>query len=241
MLNLKTITVIIALAMIQACSTKPPKSAKPEIKPAVRDTSLTNKEIVKKRHEGDFAFVKYIDDGDYSQLIASEDKSSRSFINDADTTRSLNRGDLVKITWKDGTITMAGDDDAEVPAKLLIAVAKTGDGPVSKFRKLYPKKIKYTWATTEDYTSSYLDRLYLSAEYYLATTQNPLLRQAISNKQDITYSIEPQEKNGKSYTMLGIAPVGPNGSNVVQWLYIGDEDDKLYEYDLANDHLVEYK
>ncbi|WP_295771686.1 hypothetical protein [uncultured Mucilaginibacter sp.] len=241
MLNLKTITVIIALAIIQACSTNPPKSAKPEIKPAVRDTAPTNKEIVEKRHEGNFAFVKYIDDGDYSQLIASEDKSAWSFINNADTTRNLNRGDLVKITWKEGTITMAGDDDAEVPAKLLISIKKIGDGSVSKFRKLYLKKIKYTWPTTEDYTSSYLDRLYLTAEYYLATTQNSLLKQAINNKQDITYSIEPQEKNGKSYTMLGLAPVGPNGSNVVQWLYIGDENDKLYEYDLANDNLVEYK
>ncbi|WDF55582.1 hypothetical protein [Mucilaginibacter sp. KACC 22063] len=210
--------------------------AKPASKPA--------KQIVKHQqeveHTDQMAFVKYLDDGDYFQLLAKKNDTTDVFINETDTTRNLNWGDLIKVTWKNGTVTVPGDNDSEMPAKLLLSVKRIGDGSVSKLRESYGKKLKYTFSPGDNFTSSYLDKVYLSVEYYLATTKNPLLQIAIKDRQEVTYSIESRDRDNRSYRVIGIAAVGPNGSNVVQWLYIDEERDQIYEYDLPADKLVPY-
>ncbi len=240
----KLIKLIIVLPVsgLLACGSKTTKKTEP-VNPdsASTQTAVKKKQDGKQTHVAQMTFVEYLEDGDYSQLLARQGDSTSVFINEKDTTRSLNRGDNIKITWKNGTITLPGDNDAEVPARLLVSLKKTVDGPVSGFRKTYAKKLKYTWSTDEQYTSTYLDKLYLLTEYYLAKTQNPLLQIAIKNREEITYSIESRERDGRSYKVIGIAPVGPNGSNIVQWLFIDEEQNNLYEYDLPEDKLVLFK
>ncbi|MBS7565363.1 hypothetical protein KHS38_13205 [Mucilaginibacter sp. Bleaf8] len=231
--------IILTLCVMSACrlkTTEEQKVAKPNAAPKLPVVKQNKNE----QHEyvAQMTFVKYLDDGDYFQLLARKGDSTFSFINETDTSRNLNRGDRVQVTWKDGTITIPGDNDAEMPAQLLLAVKKTGDGSVSMFRRTYGKKLKYTWSPDEEFTSSYLDKVYLIAEYYLTKTKNPLLQAAIKNRDELTYSIESRERNNHSYKVIGIAPVGPNGSQIVQWLYVGEEDDHIYEYDLPEDKLV---
>lgn len=235
---IKPIAILIITGLC-ACGPKTPKESK-ATKPVPKPAQQIVKHQQEVEHTDQMAFVKYLDDGDYFQLLAKKNDTTDVFINETDTTRNLNWGDLIKVTWKNGTVTVPGDNDSEMPAKLLLSVKKTGDGPVSKLRESYGKKLKYTFSPGDNFTSSYLDKVYLSVEYYLATTKNPLLQFAIKDRQEVTYSIESQERDNRNYRVIGIAPVGPNGSNVVQWLYIDEERDQIYEYDLPADKLVPY-
>lgn len=185
-------------------------------------------------------FVKYNDDGEYFQLLAHKGDSTLSFINKTDTNRNLNRGDRIEITWKDDTITIPGDNNAKIRGEVLVSVKKTGDGPVSAFRIKYGKKLKYSWSTDEHYSAAYLEKLYLLTEYYLSKTKNPLLQAAIKKREELTYSIESTERNSRNYNVIGIAPVGSNGSQIVQWLYIAIEDNRIFEYDLPEDRLMAF-
>jgi len=194
--------IIMVLCGLSACHSKTAEKQKP----GTASEKPVAKQNNKREHVARMTFVKYVDDGDYFQLLASKDGSTSSFINETDSTRNLNRGDQIQVTWKDGTIIIPGDNDAEMPAQLIISIKKTGDGPVTAFRNEYGKKLRYTWSPDEE----------------------------------LTYSVESRERNGRNYNVIGIAPAGPNGSNIVQWLYVGEENDRIYEYDLPGDKLVAF-
>jgi hypothetical protein len=205
-----------------------------------QDTTLSESLHNTAEQHATMKFVNYNDDGDYFLLIAQKGDSTYSFINNNDENRSLNRGDLIEVTWKKGTITIAGDGDTPADADMLISVKKTGDGPVSKFRNSYGKKIKYTWPEDESYSQSYLDNLYRLVEYYLSNTKVPLLQHHINKKDDLSYSVEQQLKGNREYTTIGIATTNEHSVNTIQWLYYDNEHDKLFEYDLPSDALVEF-
>ena len=242
-ITIKYLLPAILLSGLAACRSKPPKAAE-------RSKSLIDSNSGQTTHRpssgtianqsANLNFIEYLDDGDYFQLLAEKNKDTFVFINDIDSGRALLRGDHIQVKYKDSTLTVAGDNDSPMPASILVSIKKTGDGPVSLFRKGYGKKLKYTWPADKEYSSSYLDKIYLITEYYLSKTKNPLLQMAIRNRQELTYSIEPHERNHQHYTMIGIAPVGPNGSLVVQWLYIAEDTNRLYEYDLPEDKLLPF-
>ncbi len=239
---MKSLPIFLLTCLIIACKPKPPAQQQP-VKPAVAKPQQQNRQTNPghaQEHHSNMTFVAYNDDGDNYVLIAQKNNRIFNFINDSDTSRNLNRGDGIEVKWKNGTVTIAGDGETPVPAEIITSVKKISDGAVSKFRKTYGRQIKYTWPTNENFSQSYLDRLYTLVEHYLANTSNALLRLAINKQQQITYSIEPTQKNNRDYTMIGIAPVNDaHSSPVVQWLYIDTENHKLFEYDLPNDELVE--
>lgn len=232
---------IIGICSLLACHSKTAeKQESVKLSPAPQQPVAEQKQHNQREHIARMTFVEYLDDGDYFQMLAKRGDSTFVFINESDTTRNLNRGDKIQVTWKDGTVTIPGDNEAEMSANLILSINKTSDGPVTSFRKTYDKKIKYTWPTDEEFTSSYLNKIYLLAEYYLTQTKNPLLLTAIKKREELTYSIESAERDGQHYRVIGLAPVGPNGSNIVQWLYVGEENGRIYEYNLAEDKLVAF-
>jgi len=232
---------MIAVCGLLACNAKTAqKQDLVKVSPALQKPVAGQKRNNRGEHIDRMTFVEYLDDGDYFQILAKKGDSTIVLINEADNTRNLNRGDKIQVTWKDGTVTVPGDQEAEMPARLLVSVKRTADGPVTAFRNNYGKKIKYTWSTEEEFTSSYLDKIYRLTEYYLTQTKNPLLRAAIKKREELTYSIESAERNGERYRVIGIAPIGPNGSNIVQWLYVEEEKGRVYEYDLPGDKLVAF-
>lgn len=232
---------IIGICGLLACHSKTvEKNESEKLSPVADQTVTPQKQNNKFEQVVQLTFVEYLDDGDYFQILANKGDSTFSFINETDTTRNLNRGDKIQVAWKDGIVTVPGDNEAEMPAKLILSIKKTGDGPVTAFRNTYGKKLKYTWSTDEEFTSSYLNKVYLLTEYYITQTKNSLLQAAIQNRQELTYSIESAERNGQHYRVIGIAPVAPNGSNIVQWLYVGEENGRIYEYNLAEDKLVAF-
>jgi len=186
-------------------------------------------------------FVNYNDDGDYFLLNAKQKDKTFSFINDSNDDRSLLRGDMIEISWKKDSISIAGDGETRVEAERIVSVKKIKDGNVSRFRKAYPQPLKYTWPQEEQYTRSYLDKLYLLTEYYIANSGNALLKQQIKNKGELSYSIEKQTRENKEYILIGIATVTAQHAETVQWLYFDNDRDLLYEYDLPQDRLVKYE
>ncbi|WP_412469272.1 hypothetical protein [Pedobacter sp. KLB.chiD] len=233
--------IIIGICGLLACHSKTTEKQEPvKQNPAPKQPVAEQKQDNHHEHVDQMAFVEYLDDGDYFQILARKGDSTFCFINETDNNRDLNRGDQIQVIWKKGTVTVPGDNDSEMPALLLLSVKKLGDGPVTSFRNTYGKKLKYTWSTDEEFTTSYLNKVYQLTEYYLTQTKNPLLQAAIKKRDQLTYSIESAERNGQQYRVIGIAPVGPNGSTIVQWLYVGEEDGRIYEYDLPQDKLIAF-
>lgn len=112
---------------------------------------------------------------------------------------------------------------------------------VSDFRENYGKEIYYNYSDDFNYKQSYLDELYLIAEYYIANSKNELLKGIIDYKGRLEYSVEQQQRNDKEYTVLGIGTVNEGRITKAQWLYYDAESKILYEYDLPNDELVVFE
>ncbi|GAA4925676.1 hypothetical protein [Mucilaginibacter defluvii] len=240
MIRLATVCLLLlsAVACKQKAGNNTGINATDTVKKAIIKPDSSPKEnTTRQKKDVNAKFLTYNDDGDYYLLLAQHGDSTISFIND-DADRSLNRGDSIKIFWKDDTITMAGDDEMPVSAKRITSIRKIADGPVTLFKKSYGRQMKYTWAPEENFSDYYLDKIYKLVEYYLATTKTELLLRSIKAKEAINYSLESQERDGRRYTMIGIAVPGTHGSNIVQWLYVDDETSQLFEYDLGNDKLM---
>jgi len=239
--SIKALTAAFIFSSLFACTSKNPEQNKSTSTPVNKIDTIAKQQRSEPTMHAEMKFVNYNDDGDYYQFIAQQGDSTHYFINNDDSARNLNRGDMVDVMWKHGTITMAGDDEKPAPAEILITAKKTSDGPVTKFRKTYNKKLKYTWSPDEEYSEDYLDKIYKLVEHYLANTKNELLKNAVAKRTNITYSIESTERNNRNYTLIGIAPVGENGANIVEWLYIDTENHNLYLFNDAEDQLEEFK
>ena len=183
-------------------------------------------------------FVEFDDNGDYPYLYAKKGDEIIPMIYDQSQKMNFLRSDLLVVKWKIDSMWIAGDGDKLVFAEWAINAKKIKDGSVALFRKKYKKPIKYWSGKDESYTNEYKDYLYKAVEYYLANSKAPLVLENLKDPNvNLTYSIEKGEKNGRSYTILGISRDLPDQSSIIQWLYLDVENHNLYEYDLANDEL----
>ena len=173
-------------------------------------------------------------------VVCKKGNDNYSFVNDNNNQRNLLRGDICEITWKKDTIYIAGDGETPEIAEWLVSIKKTQDGSVSKFRKEYKKELKYHYSD-ESYSKSGLDELYLYAEYYITNSKNKLIQSAIQSKEQLEYSIESRTENNRYYQVLGIGYTFEHRFTIMQWIYIDVETQKIYEYDIANEKLIEFK
>lgn len=185
-----------------------------------------------------FEFVNYNDDGDYRLINLRKNNESFSFINDKNDDRSLMRGDKVAIAWKMDTIHIAGDGETPELAEWLVSFKKIKDGKLARFRKTYKLDFKYHWYNENEYSDGYFKHLYELVEYYVANSKNELLKLHIADNSPLEYSIEQQDRDGKTYTVLGLGTSFEGHMTKIQWLYYDAEKDDLYEYDLPNDKLI---
>lgn len=230
--------------VLQSCENKT-QSTKEIRKPnkintiSISENSTKNKNI--KVFKDTFVFEDYNDNGDYMRLYAQKGKDFYGFINDNNNDRSLLRGDICEIQWKKDTIYISGDGETPEIADWLFSIQKIKDGNVSKFRKEYKKGIKYHWFEENNYAQNYLDELYLLAEYYIANSNNKLIKFAIQNKDQLEYSIEKRTVNNKDYEVFGIGYTFEHRFNIMQWIYIDRETKQIFEYDLPNEKLVAFE
>ena len=191
-------------------------------------------------YEDTVRFVNFDGNGDYALFTVQKDKKLISFYTDLANAKAFKRGDLLDVSWKMDTIYEAGEGEKLEFAEWLVNAKKIKDGNVSLFRKKHSKPIKY-YSEKEDFTADFKDYLYEQVEFYLANSNNELVKSAIKDpKADLSYSIEEKDRDGRSYILLGISNDFEHHTNIIQWLYLDNENRKLYEYDLPNDKLVQF-
>jgi len=185
-------------------------------------------------------FINFDGNGDYALFTVQKNKKLISFYTDLADAKTFKRGDLLGVAWKMDTIYEAGEGEKLEFAEWLVNAKKVKDGNVSLFRKKHSKPIKY-YSEKEDFTADFKDYLYEQVEFYLANSNNELVKSAIKDpKADLSYSIEEKDRDGRSYILLGISNDFEHHTNIIQWLYLDNENRKLYEYDLPNDKLVQF-
>ena len=185
-------------------------------------------------------FINFDGNGDYALFTVQKNKKLISFYTDLADAKTFKRGDLLDVAWKMDTIYEAGEGEKLEFAEWLVNAKKVKDGNVSLFRKKHSKPIKY-YSEKEDFTTDFKDYLYEQVEFYLANSNNELVKSAIKDpKADLSYSIEEKDRDGRSYILLGISNDFEHHTNIIQWLYLDNENRKLYEYDLPNDKLVQF-
>ena len=240
------LSLLILAFVLQSCENKTnANKQKDKIQDTLKSTSLKADENQIKGKipiifTDTFKFDYYNDNGDYMWMYAKKGNDIYSFVNDNNNLRNLLRGDICEIKWKKDTIYIAGDGETPEIDDWLISIKKIQDGNVSKFRKEYKKEIKYHYSD-ESYSKSGLDEVYLSAEYYIANSKNELIKLAIQNKDQLEYSIESRTENNRLYEVLGIGYTFEHRFNIIQWIYLDFDKQKIYEYDLANEKLIEFK
>lgn len=236
-----TLALLLFAFAVISCRPENKAQGKPTVQATQQKDTITTKSdkhqpILHARLE----FLKYDDDGDYFQLMAKKGNELFVFINEQSDDRSLLRGDTIDISWKVDTIEIPGDGGSKMAADKIVSFVKVADGNVSRFRTLYKFPLHYTWAKDEDYSQSYLDKVYLQVEYYLANTNNRLIRDYIRKKTKLSYSIEQQYKDEQEYTIIGISTTAQHHVNIIQWLYLNVAENSSYEYDLAADSLIRF-
>lgn len=186
-------------------------------------------------------FIEYNTDFDYFFIDVKKGNNVAGINTNSDDI-NFNRGDVLEVKWKMDSIFIAGDGERLDFAEWLVGVKKIKDGNVTLFKKKYKKPIKF-YFSDENMSDWYKDLLYKNVEYYIANSKNELLKSHIENPspdEELSYSIEDRERNGKSYTVLGLANEFEHRTSIIQWLYFDQETKKLYEYDLGNDKLIEF-
>ncbi len=188
-------------------------------------------------------FMSFNNDSDYRLFFARKKKEKVSLIYDliSDNKFDFIRGDEIEIKWKMDSIWIAGDGETLDFSEWLIRAEKIKEGEVSQFRKNYGKPIKYI-NHHESYSESYLDHLNKLVEYYIANSKQELVKAHINNpdKAEFIYSIDERKENEKTYTILGVSSNFESHTSIIQWLYYDLDKGILYEYDLANDKLIEF-
>ncbi len=186
-------------------------------------------------------FMEYNTDFDYF-FIEVKKGNDIAGLNTNNDDINFNRGDILEVQWKIDSIFIAGDGETLDFSEWLVNAKKIKDGNLSLFKKKYKKTIKF-YTDKENMSDWYKDLLYKNVEYYLANSKKELVKLHIQNaspEEQLSYSIEDRERDGKSYTVLGLANEFEHRTSIIQWLYFDQESKKLYEYDLANDKLIEF-
>lgn len=226
---------IIIIVLLISCQNKESKDS------TVNENSLPKTSKKAESLKDNFEFVEYNNEGDNNLLYAKKEGKDYDFITVDIDCGNLLRGDICEIQWKKDTVYLAGDDETAQIINQLVSIKKIQEGNLSKFIKTYNKELKYHWAGDEDYSDDYLNKLYLVAQYYIANSKNESIKSRVKHKEEIEYSIEEETMNNRVYEVLGIGYSFESHFTLMQWVYFDVENHKIYEYDLPNDKLIEFK
>jgi len=208
-----------------------------------KSTIRPNQELIlEKVYIDTVQFINFNDNYDYMLFFAQKKKEKVSLIYDLIYENKFDffQGDEIEVKWKIDSISIAGDDERLDFSEWLISAKKIKDGKVSLFRKKFTKPIKYI--NHHEYSDTYTDHLYKLVEYYLANSQQEIVKNHVKDPNTkFIFSIGKTEREGIDFTVLGISNDFESHLSTIQWLYYDSDKDILYEYDLANDKLIEFK
>lgn len=121
-------------------------------------------------------FVEYDDNGDYPLLFAKKGGKRLTFIYDNENGVNFLRDDQLLINWRLDSTWIGGDREALEMKPWIAEAKKIKDGSVANYRKKNNKPIKYWYSKDESYSDTFEDYLYTLMEYYLANSQNKLVK-----------------------------------------------------------------
>ncbi|MFG4002291.1 hypothetical protein B0A67_00105 [Flavobacterium aquidurense] len=189
-------------------------------------------------------YMGFNEGGDYSYVEIKKNNKIISLTSNlmGDERPDYTMGDIYEFKWNIDSVFIAGDGERRDFTEWFISAKKVKDGSVSLFRKKHPKPMKYNWSGENAYSTEFKDYLYTQVEYYLANSKSELVKADLEDPNiNLVYSIEERAFKGRSYIVLGVAKEFENRTSIMQWLYIDNETRILYEYDLPNEKLVEFK
>lgn len=189
-------------------------------------------------------YMGFNEGGDYSYVEIKKNNQIISLTSNlvGDEKPNYTMGDIYEFKWNIDSVFIAGDGERRDFTEWFISAKKVKDGSVTLFRKKHSKPMKYNWSGENAYSTEFKDYLYAQVEYYLANSKSELVKADLEDPNvNLVYSIEEREFEGRSYIVLGVASEFENHASVMQWLYIDNETRILYEYDLGNEKLIEFK
>ena len=180
-------------------------------------------------------------DGDYPLISMKKDGQDYVFLYEDSIGPRWNRGDIIEVRWK---MDYMGPDDeyGTWPVKeWVVGTKKLKEGKVSHFRERYQKPLEYYYDSRFDFTPACLDKIYRLVEYYLASSEQELITANINDPSSVfVYSIEEQERDGRDYYLVGISNQFETVSSIIQWIYLSDDLQDIYEYNLPDDRLIKF-
>ena len=188
-------------------------------------------------------FKEFNDDGDIALFFVQEGKKSWPMVFRAEKVPSIDllRGDTVEVIWKAMEIRNIDNDLMDIN-QVLLDYSKLKDGKVHALRRTYPNILQYVKSPNLNLTDSYLAYLTDYLEYYLAYSKQPLIKEILKEKENtkMFYQIDEITFEDRPYMVIGLGISQDNKQNILQWLYIDNENRKLYEYDIINQKLKEF-
>ncbi|WP_313189128.1 hypothetical protein [Sphingobacterium sp.] len=188
-------------------------------------------------------FKEYNDDGDIALFFVQEGKKSWQlvFMAKKEPSKDLLRGDIIEVLWKVEEIKNIDGDLMEIN-QVLLDYTKLKDGKVHAFRRTYPNLLQYVKSPDLQLTDAFLAYLSAYLEYYLAYSNQPLIKEILKEKDQakMIYQIDEITFEGRPYMVIGLGTDNDNKQNILEWLYVDNENRKLYEYDIINQRLIEF-
>jgi|SRR5690606_14292911 len=188
-------------------------------------------------------FKEYNDEGDIALFFVQEGNKSwpMVFMAKKEPSKDLLRGDIIEVLWKEEEIKNIDGDLMEIN-QVLLDYTKLMDGKVHALRSTYPNLLQYAKSPDLQLTDAYLAYVTAYLEYYLSYSNQPLIKEILKKKDQakMIYQIDEITFEDRPYMVIGLGTDQDNKQNILQWLYIDNENRKLYEYDIINQRLIEF-
>ncbi|WP_313516785.1 hypothetical protein [Sphingobacterium sp.] len=188
-------------------------------------------------------FKEFNDDGDRALFFVQKGKKSWPMVLKAkkELSKDLLRGDIIEVLWKAEEIKNIDGDVMEIN-QVLLDYSKLKDGKVHALRRAYPNLLQYVKSSDLQLTDPYLAYVTAYLEYYLAYSNQPLIKEILKKKDQakMIYQIDEITFEGRPYMVIGLGTDQDNKQNILQWIYVDNENRKLYEYDIINQRLIEF-
>lgn len=188
-------------------------------------------------------FKEYNDDGDIALFYVQEGNKSWPMVFKAknEPSTDLLRGDIVEVVWKKEKLRNMDNDLMDIN-QVLLDYSKLKDGKVHALRRNHPNLLQYDKSSELKLTDSYLAYLTAYLEYYIAYSTQPLIKEILKEKgqAEMIYQVNEITFKNRPYMVISLETNHENKQSVIQWLYIDNENRKLYEYDIFNEKLIEF-